>query len=301
MHRKSLTLLISTLALSLSAPLLADTKLTYTDSGFGPQERKTIIQVNGDKVRMEEADSGIYTLYDNTKKALFTVNTKTKQYIETTPEKMRERMGKVVEMQNQFKEEMKKQIAAMPEDQRKVAEERMKQAEEAMKAPAPPIKMEKTDRKDTVQNIACQISSISIDGKPMRDVCVAGSDAMDAADHTMLLTMFEYMDGITAESAKAQGIAAPSDGSASVHKEGLAVRIQAVPEGPRSELNAIAKDALNDADFAIPEGFTVFEPSMAPPPAPPAAAPTAPAASAPAATPPAAAPAATTAPAPAAK
>ena len=52
MHRKSLTLLISTLALSLSAPLLADTKLTYNDSGFGPQERKTIIQVNGDKVRM---------------------------------------------------------------------------------------------------------------------------------------------------------------------------------------------------------------------------------------------------------
>ena len=302
MHHNFLSrCLMTAMTVGIVGAAQADTKLTYTDTGFAPQERQTIIQIHGDKVRMGEVGSDIYSLFDNTKKTLYTINTKTKQFIETTPDKTRERMTKVVEMQNQFKEEMKKQIAAMPEDQRKVAEERMKQAEEAMKAPAPPIKMEKTDRKDTVQNIACQISSISIDGKPMRDVCVAGSDAMDAADHTMLLTMFEYMDGITAESAKAQGIAAPSDGSASVHKEGLAVRIQAVPEGPRSELNAIAKDALNDADFAIPEGFTVFEPSMAPPPAPPAAAPAAPAASAPAATPPAAAPAATTAPAPAAK
>ena len=285
MHHNFLSrCLMTAMTVGIVSAAQADTKLTYTDTGFAPQERQTIIQIHGDKVRMGEVGSDIYSLFDNTKKTLYTINTKTKQFIETTPDKTRERMTKVVEMQNQFKEEMKKQIAAMPEDQRKVAEERMKQAEEAMKAPAPPIKMEKTDRKDTVQNIACQISSISIDGKPMRDVCVAGSDAMDAADHTMLLTMFEYMDGITAESAKAQGIAAPSDGSASVHKEGLAVRIQAVPEGPRSELNAIAKDALNDADFAIPEGFTVFEPSMAPPPAPPAAA-----------------PAATTAPAPAAK
>jgi hypothetical protein len=218
---------------------------------------------------------------------LYTINTKTKQFIETTPDKIRERMTKVVEMQNQFKEEMKKQMASMPEDQRKMVEERMKQSEAAMKAPPPAIKMDKTERKETIQGMECTISTVKMDDKAVRDVCIAGSGSMDAADHTMLVTMFEYMDGIAAESAKAQGAIPPTEGSASLHKEGLALRIQALPEGPRSELSSLAKDALTDADFKVPEGFSVFEPAA---PAPPSAAPTsnAPAPAAAPATPPAA-------------
>lgn len=245
MYSKFFTRLLGTLTfLSLSTPLLADTKLTYTDYGFGPQERKTTIQIHGDKVRMEEVDSGIYTLYDNTKKTLFTVNTKTKQYIETTPEKVRERVGKLLEAQHQ------------PPG---------KQTEAAMEASAPSITMEKTTRSETIQGVACHISSVSIDGKPRREVCIAGSDAVDAADHAMLLAMFEFMDGITAESAKAMGVAEPNTGFAFVHKDGLAIRIQAIPEGPRSELASLSNDTLDDADFVIPTGFTAFEPDVIPP------------------------------------
>lgn len=266
----------------------ADTKLTYTDTGFAPQERQTVIQIHGDKVRMGEVGSDIYSLYDNGKKMLYTVNTKTKQFIETTPDKIRERMTKVVDMQNKFKEDMKKQMASMPEDQRKMIEERMKQSEAALKAPPPAIKMEKTDRKETIKGMECTISTVKMDDKAVRDVCIAGASSMDAADHTMLVSMFEYMDSIAAESAKAQGATPPSEGSASLHKEGLALRIQALPEGPRSELSGLAKDALADADFTVPAGFTVFEPTT---PAPPSAAPTSNAPAAPAAAAPATAPA----------
>jgi hypothetical protein len=271
-----------------SAAAQADTKLTYTDTGFAPQERQTVIQIHGDKVRMGEVGSDIYSLYDNGKKMLYTVNTKTKQFIETTPDKIRERMTKVVDMQNKFKEDMKKQMASMPEDQRKMIEERMKQSEAALKAPPPAIKMEKTDRKETIKGMECTISTVKMDDKAVRDVCIAGASSMDAADHTMLVTMFEYMDSIAAESAKAQGATPPSEGSASLHKEGLALRIQALPEGPRSELSGLAKDALADADFTVPAGFTVFEPTT---PAPPSAAPTSNAPVAPAAAPAPAAPA----------
>lgn len=275
--------LLTTFSLMAAGLAHADTVLTYKDTGFAPEERQTIIQIHGDKVRMSEMGSDIYSLYDDAKKTLYTINTKTKQYIETTPEKVRERMTKAVEMQNQFKEDMKKQLATMPEEQRKVIEERMKQAEEALKAPPPAIKMEKTERKDSVQGIACTISSVKVNDQPVREVCIAGSDAMDAADHKMLVTMFEYMDNISAESAKVQGITPPTEGTASLHREGLALRIQAVPEGPRSELVSVKKDTLNDADFKVPEGFTVFEPanttsSTAPAAPPPAAAnPTSPA------------------------
>lgn len=256
----------------------ADTTLTYKDSGFAPQERQTIIQIRGDKVRMSEMGSDIYSLYDDGKKVLYTVNTKTKQYIETTPEKARERMAQVAKMQQQFKEEMQKQIAAMPADQRKPFEERMKQMEEMLKAAPPVIKVEKTDRKDKVQDIECTIASVKANDQAIREVCIAGGDAMDAADHKMLVSMFEYMDNIAVESAKAQGVTPPAEGSASLHRDGLALRIKAVPQGPSSELAAIKKDALNEADFKLPEGFAVFEPKLEQPAAEPSAATPAPAA-----------------------
>ncbi|WGZ95535.1 MAG: hypothetical protein QJT81_05980 [Candidatus Thiothrix putei] len=274
MHLNPLSVcLMTALFISLIGTAHADTKLTYTDTGFAPQERQTVIQIHGDKVRMGEVGNDIYSLYDDSKKTLYTVNTKTKQFIETTPDKIRERMTKVVEMQNQFKEEMKKQMASMPEDQRKALEERIQQSEAAMKAPAPAIKLEKTERKETIQGMECTISTVKMDDKPVRDVCIAGAGSMDPADHKMLVTMFEYMDGIAVESAKAQGMTPPSEGSASLHREGLALRIQALPEGPRSELSNLSKEALVDADFSVPTGFSIFEPADAPPP-PAAAAPT---------------------------
>ncbi|MBO0614528.1 hypothetical protein [Thiothrix fructosivorans] len=293
MHHNFLSrCLMTAMTVGIVGAAQADTKLTYTDTGFAPQERQTIIQIHGDKVRMGEVGSDIYSLFDNTKKTLYTINTKTKQFIETTPDKTRERMTKVVEMQNQFKEEMKKQMASMPEDQRKQVEARIQQSEAALKAPPPAIKMEKTERKETIQGMECSISTVKMDDKAVRDVCIAAS-GMDEADHKMLVSMFEYMDSIAAESAKAQGATPPSEGSASLHREGLALRIQALPEGPRSELSSLKKDALADTDFAIPTGFAVFEPTAA---APPTAAPANNSAPAPA---PAAAPAAAT-PAPAA-
>lgn len=276
MHLNSLSLcLMTALSVSISGLAHADTKLTYTDTGFAPQERQTVIQINGDKVRMGEVGSDVYSLYDDSKKMLYTVNTKTKQFIETNPDKIRARMTKVVEMQNQFKEDMKKQMASMPEDQRKALEERIQQSEAAMKAPPPAITMEKTARKETIQGMECTISTVKMNDKPARDVCIASTESMDAADHKMLVTMFEYMDSIAVESAKAQGITPPTEGSASLHREGLALRIQALPEGPRSELSSLAKEALVDADFSVPTDFSMFEPADAPPPAP-ASAPTAP-------------------------
>lgn len=301
--------LMAALSVTVAGTSHADTKLTYKDSGFSPEDRQTVIQIHGDKVRMGEVGSDVYSLYDDGKKTLYTINTKTKQYIETTPDKVRERMAKVMEMQKQFKEDMKKQMASMPEEQRKLLEERIQKSEEMLKAPAPAIKMEKTERKETIQGMACTISTIKVNDQPMRDVCIAGSEAMDAADHKMLVTMFEYMDGIAAESAKAQGATPPSEGSASLHKEGLALRIQGLPEGPRSELSSLAKDAMGDVEFKLPEGFAIFEPSAAPaappqagnaPAAPAAAPPAGNAPAAPAAAPAGSAPVAPAAPAPAA-
>lgn len=275
-HRPSLFCLLTTLALTTVGVAQADTQLTYTDTGLGgPQERKTLIQIHGDKVRMEEVGSGIYSLYDDSQKKLYTINTQTQQYIETTPDKVRERISKMDAMQEQMKAAMQEQMAQMPEEQRNMLQQRMQEAEqqaEAMKnAPVPKIDITRTDRKETIQGMACNISSINSDGRALRDICIAPADAIGAEDHKMLLAMFEYMDDIARESARAQGMAAPAAGSASLHQNGLALRIQALPDGPRSELTDLKKAPLSDADFSIPAGFREFEPADAPAAPPPAA------------------------------
>ena len=289
MHLNSTVLRIS-LALVLSIPALsqADTKLVYNDTGFGPQARTTTIQVQGHKVRMEDSTSGIYTLYDGDTKTLNTVNTKTKQYLVTNAENLKARLEKAVAMHKQFKEEMQKQIAQLPEADRKAAEERLAKIEEARKAPAPAVKMTKTERKEKVQNIECVVSNIALNDKGVRDVCIADVSNVNADDHQALVAMYEFMDMLSAESAKAQEMAAPSDGAASLHKQGLVAFIQNVPEGPRSELSSISKDALKAEDFTIPADYALFDPLKAAEEAAKAQA----AAPAPAATPaPAAAPA----------
>ncbi len=124
-----------------------------------------------------------------------------------------------------------------------------------MKAPPPAIKMDKTERKETIQGMECIISTVKMDDKPVRDVCIAGSGAMDAADHKMLVTMFEYMDGIAAESAKAQGATPPTEGSASLHRDGLALRIQALARRPAQRTQWLGQRRLEGCRFQATRRF----------------------------------------------
>ena len=251
-----------------SAPACADTHLTYTDSGVGNTPRTTSIQIHADKVRMEEIGSSIYSLYDHTRQTLYTVNTQAGQYIETNPEKLKLRAEKMLALQAQMKAQMQQQMAQLPEDQRRIAEERMQQAEAMMKTPAPVVSRKDTGRHEQVQGIDCKISELSFGPTPVREICNADTGLIDTADFDMLLAMFTYMDKMAIESAHLQGVTPPpaEAGSASIHGPGLALRVQAVPNGPRSELGSISKEVLDGKLFELPTGFQPFEPS-APPPA----------------------------------
>lgn len=258
------SLLIGTLSIS---SVTADTKLTYIDT-LGDKKRTTLIQVNDHKVRMEEAGSGIYSLYDDEQKVLYTINTRTKQYIETSPEKVKARMAKMTAFQDKLKAQMKQQIALLPPEQRKIAEARMQQAEAMRKQTPPAMTFTTTDRQATVQNIPCKVSVMSINGQAAREICNASDGVMDKADFERLLAMFKYMDSIAQESAKAQGMTPPSEGSASTHKNGLALLVRAVPQGSRSELQAINKDDLPETAFVLPADYKAFEPADMPMQAP---------------------------------
>lgn len=265
-------------ACSLCLPSLgsADASLTYADNGLGgAQERKTVLQIHADKVRMEEMGSGIYSLYDHTKQTLYTVNTQHKQFIETTAKKVQERVAKANEIQEQMKAAMQQQMAQMPAEQRNALQQQLdqaeKQAELMKKTPPPKFELQTNERTDKVNEIACQISTVTTEGQPMREVCAATDSPIAEQDYKMLLNMFEYMDNIAREMATAQGAIPPSAGSATLHKNGLALRIKTLPEGPSSQLIEVSTASLAAATFNIPADYQAFEPmDAATPPPPPA-------------------------------
>lgn len=253
-------------------PAWADARLTYTDTGLGAPvpTRTTSIQIQGDKVRMEEAGSGIYSLYDHSKQTLHTVNTHARQYLESSLDKVRQRMEKMLVIQTRMQTQLRQQMALLPPEQRQQAEAQMQQAEAMKKAPAPVASQQNTGKTEQIQGIPCNITNVLMNGAPVRELCNATQPVLDEADYQRLLGMFTYMDSMVTVAAQTQGITPPpaDAGSASIHKQGVALRVQALPTGPRSELTAISKDKLEASLFELPVGFALYEPSDAPNPPP---------------------------------
>lgn len=265
----ALLLTIATATLSLATSAQADTRLTYVDSGMGDNTRTTLIQIKGGKVRMGEVNSPVYSLYDHDQQTLLTINSQTRQYIDSGLEKTLQRTQKAAEMQKAMQAQMMAQLPGMPEQQRQAIQAQLQQIQAMLDAPAPEIKQQESGETLQIGGISCQLHTLTYNGVAGRSVCNAAPEVMDAADYQTLLNMFGFMDKIAASSAKIHGFAAAPEPTADMHKQGLALQIKALPQGPSSELSAISKAALDDALFTLPDGYQVFEPAdaMSAPPA----------------------------------
>lgn len=268
-YLKSSLLLAGWFSLSLSHIIshtaYADTQLTYADLGLGQSARTTSIFIKGDTVRMEEVGSGVYSLYDKHKGTLYTVNPEAKQYIETNHALMKQRTETAMALQEEAKAQMKQQIAQLPEEQRQIAEAQMQQAEAMRQAPPPTVSHQATGQQDQVQGVPCSVNVVLFDEQPVRAVCNANQALVDESDMNTLMAMFGYMDELAREAAKLQDMPIPPKemGSASIHQQGLALKIQALPQGPRSELIALSREPLPENMFVLPEDFEAFDPTAA--------------------------------------
>ncbi|MEZ5447508.1 MAG: hypothetical protein R3E89_00185 [Thiolinea sp.] len=247
---------------------MADTQLTYVDSGVGETTRTTSIRIHADKVRMGEVNSPVYTLYDHAGQALYTINTQTHEFIDSSLEQVRARTERAMQMQNAMKAQMLAQLPQLPEEQRRMLEARIQQTEAMLKAPGPEIAYQETGETGQIQGIACKIRHITYNGQPGRSVCNAAADAIDSDDYQMLLNLFEYMDSIALATAQLQGFVAKPESSAATHRPGLALQVQALPQGPRSELSSLSNEAQDPALFQLPADYRPLEPMDAanPPP-----------------------------------
>lgn len=232
----------------------ADVKLAYKDVNPFTPERTTIIQIHDNKVRMEENQNPTYSLFDSQKKTLHTINTQTKQYFTTSSDSLQKRAKQMQQARAELKRNIEEQIEQLPKDQQEDARKRLEQAEKLTKIKLPHLQTNTTQRKEVIGGLECVVTELKLKEQVVREVCNA-EEALHEQDFQSLLAMFNFMDKMASEFAKAQGTPEPTQGSASMHKNGLALKVEAVPSGAKSELIYISQQALDGNLFEIPSDY----------------------------------------------
>lgn len=256
---------LSTFSVMLALPLAqADTQILFQDSA-GDKQRQLVMQVKSGKVRMGTPDSMIYMLYDSKAGVIYNINTEKKQYLQNTPELMKERMQKMRAMQKQMLEQQKAQLNQVPEEQRSMMSQRIEMALNALENPPPPPPADKFSQKatgkiETIQNVSCEVVQLQYEGKPFREICLAKQININADDFATLQQMFKFQQAIAKE-AEPNGNPAHD---AMNKMEGLAIRIQDLPQGMKRELSQLQDIKLDEKLFALDPSFQLIDPSNPP-------------------------------------
>lgn len=246
----------------LTTPSTADTHLTYTDSVKDGPSKVTNIYIKGDKVSSRGDNSPIYTVFDAKEQALYTINTQEKQYVKGTLDSVKTMASEALKAKEQMKAQLIEQMKKLPEEQRKVMEERMKQLEALENAPIPKVASEKTGKTENINGIDCEIYQVTTNGTPSRESCITET-AIGENDLKTLQAMFGFMNKMAQENAAIQGQKAPDFSQLPSYSTGLALRIQGLPEGVKSELTQVNKNEVKADMVSVPSDYTLFDPKQA--------------------------------------
>lgn len=242
----------------LSNTIMADTALTFTDKNPQGAARTSSIEIHGNMVRTADSSSKIYTLFDAEKKVMYTINPEVKQYKEDNIDSIKKNITTAVAAQEKMKAQMKEQISKLPEEQRKIYEQRMETAEKQTKAPPPKIDVQVSDKTETIQGLNCKTITVLVEGKAVKESCIA-KEGLDEKDISQLTNMFKFMEEVSLETAKIRGIPAPDTKAMASRQDGVAIKTHVLATGATNELTTLSTDALEDKDFSIPEGYTIFD------------------------------------------
>ncbi|MGV6809994.1 MAG: hypothetical protein ACWA5U_08970 [bacterium] len=236
----------------------ADTQLTYTDTNNNMPAKMNTIYIKAHNVRSQDEQSTNYTLFDGQQNILYSVDTEKKQYTQVALENIKNMAQEAEQLQTQMREKITQDMVNLPDDQRKVVEQRLAHFEAQQKTPAPTVTTQKTAQTISVNNIPCTVYQVSIGNKPSRESCI-NAQAMPANDLKTLHAMFGFMNQMSQYTAKIRGEKIPDFANLPSYSLGLAVRIQALPKGMKSELTGIQQADLKPDLFSIPSDYTLFD------------------------------------------
>jgi hypothetical protein len=249
--------------ISLQSNSMADAKLVYSDTMEGnPTPKITTIFIKGSKVSSSNDQSPVYTIFDAEEEALYTVNKQEKKYIKATFDSFKAMSQQAAKMKDEMKSKLKAEMEKMPAEQRKIMEQKMAQLEEMEKAAAPKVESQKTGKTEMINGLDCELYTVSINETASRESCIS-EKAIDKDDLKTLQAMFGFMNKMAQQNARLQGQHTPDFSNLPSYSTGLALRIQSLPAGIKSELTTLNTDDIDNKNVSVPSDFELIDPTKA--------------------------------------
>lgn len=244
MLRKSF---IAVLVVLLATPALADTRLSYADEQSG--EEQSVITIKDGKVRMDNAGSSSWTLYDTNDGSLITVDPDARTWTSLDEETLQKAAGQV----SAAMARMRAQLEQMPPEQRARIEKMMGGMADAGRK----MVETKVDRTGKTQHKAghdCEQVFMSVGSLSRSEVCVAAPDALDipAADTKVLEAMQERMKKFAQSMSQSFG-AGPSFDFDSLG--GVPVYTKQEDEHTGQILKGVSHTGIEAGLFHVPDGY----------------------------------------------
>jgi hypothetical protein len=237
--------------------VLADTTLTFTSSGDSlPQA----IAFGSGKMRINQADSSDWMMYDLQQNAMFMVNDAKQEYYRIDQAQI-EQLGQTL---GNLSNQMESALANLPPEQRAAAEAMMRDMmpQKAQPASAPLIDIRSTGNKDKVADINCSIHETWVAKQRKNEICVADSDDLKLTDEDRktMQGMADLMQQMVDEVQNSVGDLMPeniaSNGLAQIMANGVPVRVREFDNDEVSELSSISHDDIPAAQMTIPASYT---------------------------------------------
>lgn len=240
--RKALCFLVLFALAIGSAPVRADTTLTYTttDGDF-------VVKIRPGEIRIDDA-SDRWQLYRESSGSIYSVQPKARRYVKMD----KAAAGEIRAQMQTLRDHMEKQLAQLSEAQRTQARAMMAQQMPGLDGKKHKVELEPTGSTDTVAGKTCEKIQVLRDGKPKESLCVASAKTlgMSPAEFKTVESMFGLMQNMLA------GTGLDQVGLPYLSLNGMPVRYQDQASKQTRTLKRVEHDKLPDLVFAIPSSYT---------------------------------------------
>lgn len=263
MNKQLVFVAVAALLGTAAAGAQADTTLQF-DAGQGA---KNTVMIKNGMVRMvtSSPQGEQVSLYDSHKQTFTILDAQKHTYMVMDRQTVHEQARQFEQMRNQMMGQLQERMKQMPADQRQQMEEQMAKMGMGPSAQkqAPKFSTRKTGRKESVDEVSCEVYDSLRDGQPMGQACVASAQALGipSQDYATLRQMFDFTQKMAAEFASSTGATPPNPLGAFDVANGLPVKISS-PNGQTMTLTSVSSSPLSPEYFKIPAGFQKMDMSQ---------------------------------------
>ncbi len=250
---------VAALALCLSTAARAEIVLEMEERD-GEDVFPVKMVVGSGRLAAIDEDGAVEMIFDRDTDTIYTIDHSSRSYVRLN----RENIGELVGQVDSAMAEMRRQLAAMPPEQREMAERMMGGMMGNMgggSAAPPPREMRESGRRGEAAGIACRWHDIFEGQAQVGTACIAAADAVPGGDE--MVAMINAMSAIYEELMRQLADSVPMGLPANpilpmTETGGLPIRSTETRDGEDFEtvLLAVREESVDPSTFQLPAGYT---------------------------------------------